>query len=952
MAFGVTDARARETLLRTAPLTRPAVSVIDLEDVATFGDLRDLASAELDHVAKRQPLLHDAIGRDPRTRGRDLATPVIVDLESGADVIPAAGDVTLRISIGDGLRLSGVVDADDPGLLDRAAGQIAALLGSGRANPTAALSTLDMIGDAERTTLDAFNATDLDYDRTATVATLFHAQAARTPDRPAASFGDRTLSYAELEAAAAAIGRRLAAAGIGRHERVGIAVPRGLDMLAGVIATLDLGAAYVPLDPTYPIDRLQFMVGDSGIKALLATGATALQLGEPGITVVDPAAEPTADAATANPTVAHDPADLAYVIYTSGSTGKPKGVMLEHREVTNFFAAMDRVIDVDPSGVWLAVTSLSFDISVLELLWTVTRGFHVVIKADRGIPIQHGDLTAPRVTGTRPVSFSLFYFAAGEDTAADGYRLLLDSARFADANGFEAVWTPERHFHAFGGAYPNPSVAGAALAAITKNVAIRAGSVVLPLHSPIRVAEEWAVVDNISRGRVGISFAAGWQPNDFVLNPGAYSTAKEDLPQRIDTVQRLWRGETVSLPGHDGNPVEVHTLPRPVQPELPVWLTSAGSPATFERAGTLGVNLLTHLLGQSIEQLTENLERYRTAWREAGHPGDGRVTLMMHTYLDRDADAARETAREPMKAYLSTAVGLLRDVASAFPTFAGRGKNTDDLFKSLTPEEMDQLLEVAAHRYLSTSGLFGTPTDVADVVERVSAAGVDEVACLIDFGVETDLALRSLDLLLEAKHRVDSARTGAPVAESSEERARDRSRERHGRRAGREAWRHPPPVHAIARGNARRRPRRSRRSRQRAAPDARRRGVVHCARPGDPRPAPRSVHEHVRADGDDHLVAGVRDRTPTSAPRSRSVRRSPTQPCSCSIAMAAGSASGRSASCTSAARASPAATTIAPTSRPSASSTVPAWVASTPPATLCASIPPATSSSPAVPTTR
>ncbi len=360
--------------------------MIDLEDVATFGDLRDLASAELDHVARRQPLLHDAIGRDPRTRGRDLATPVIVDLDSGADVIPAAGDVTLRISIGDGLRLSGVIDADDPGLLDRAAGEIAALLGTGRADPTAALSTLDMIGDAERTTLDAFNATDLDYDRTTTVSTLFHAQAARTPDRPAASFGDRTLTYAELEAAAAAIGRRLAAAGIGRHDRVGIAVPRGLDMLAGVIATLDLGAAYVPLDPTYPIDRLQFMVGDSGIKALLATGATALQLGEPGIAVVDPAAEPTADAATANPTVAHDPADLAYVIYTSGSTGKPKGVMLEHREVTNFFAAMDRVIDVDPSGVWLAVTSLSFDISVLELLWTVTRGFHVVIKADRADP--------------------------------------------------------------------------------------------------------------------------------------------------------------------------------------------------------------------------------------------------------------------------------------------------------------------------------------------------------------------------------------------------------------------------------------------------------------------------------------------------------------------------------------------------------------------------------------
>ena len=351
------------------------------------------------------------------------------------------------------------------------------------------------------------------------------------------------------------------------------------------------------------------------------------------------------------------------------------------------------------------------------------------------------------------MTFSLFYFAAGEDAASDGYRLLLESARFADRNGFEAVWTPERHFHAFGGAYPNPSVTGAALAAITEHVGIRAGSVVLPLHSPIRVAEEWSVVDNLSRGRVAISFAAGWQPNDFVLNPTGYANAKEELARNIELVQRLWRGETVSMPGHDGAPVEVRTLPRPVQAELPVWLTSAGSPATFERAGTLGVNVLTHLLGQSVEQLAENVARYRAAWRAAGHEGEGRVTLMMHTYLDRDADIAREVAREPMKGYLGTAVGLLRDVASAFPTFAGRGKGTDDLFKSLSPEEMDQLLEMAAHRYLSTSGLFGTPEDAARIVEEVSAAGVDEVACLVDFGIETDDVLASLELLLEAKAR-------------------------------------------------------------------------------------------------------------------------------------------------------------------------------------------------------
>ena len=438
--------------------------------------------------------------------------------------------------------------------------------------------------------------------------------------------------------------------------------------------------------------------------------------------------------------------------------------MLEHRHVVNFFAAMDQVIDRDPTGVWLAVTSLSFDISVLELLWTLTRGFHVVLKSDSGV-IAPAASTAP----ARPVTFSLFYFAAGEAAAADGYRLLLESARFADRHGFEAVWTPERHFHAFGGSYPNPSVTGAALAAITTNVGIRAGSVVLPLHSPIRVAEEWAVVDNISRGRVAISFAAGWQPNDFVLNPTAFATAKEDLPRNIEVVQRLWRGETIEMPGHDGKPVAVHTLPRPVQAELPIWLTSAGSPATFERAGTLGVNVLTHLLGQSVEQLAENIERYRSAWRAAGHAGEGRVTLMMHTYLDRDADTAREVAREPMKGYLGTAVGLLRDVASAFPTFAGRGKGTDDLFKSLSPEEMDQLLEMAAHRYLGTSGLFGTPDDAVAIVEAVSAAGVDEVACLVDFGIDTDDVLSSLDLLLEAKTTVDGRRIDVPGGAAPEQ---------------------------------------------------------------------------------------------------------------------------------------------------------------------------------------
>jgi natural product biosynthesis luciferase-like monooxygenase protein len=770
VAFAVTSPDQREVLRHTAPLTVPGIVVIDVSASSPFEQIRAAAGEEVAAAAERQPLLRDAVGRDPRTRGRASAPNVVVALGS-TDVDPPVPLATINIAVGDG-RLVAHVDGDHEHAAARVVEQLAALMSGVGRDPTARAGDLPLIGPDEQAALDALNRTELDYDRSATIDALFRAQVARTPDAPALSWGARTLSYTSLASEVAALAARLAAAGVGRADRVGVAVPRGIEMVVGVLATLELGAAYVPLDPTYPMDRLGFMVDDSGIKVLLTTQATGEELHRPTLTVLDPAERASDEgAATADRAAgAHDASDLAYVIYTSGSTGLPKGVMLEHRQVTNFFVAMDQVIDHDPPGVWLSVTSLSFDISVLELLWTLTRGFHVVLKADRGVPAATGTTTPARAAPTgplRPVSFSLFYFAAGEEAAADGYRLLLESARVADRNGFEAVWTPERHFHAFGGAYPNPSVTGAALAAITEHVGIRAGSVVLPLHSPLRVAEEWSVVDNISRGRVAISFAAGWQPNDFVLNPGAFATAKDDLARNIDVVRRLWRGESVTLPGHDGRPVDVRTLPRPVQPSLPVWLTSAGSPATFERAGTLGVNVLTHLLGQSIEQLAENVARYRTAWRAAGHAGDGQVTLMLHTYLDRDADTAREVAREPMKGYLGTAVGLLRDFATAFPIFAKSGQGSDDIFKTLSPEELDQLLEMAAHRYLSTSGLFGTADDAAAIIEAVSAVGVDEVACLIDFGIDTDAVLSSLDLLLAAKTTVDQSRADVVVADAT-----------------------------------------------------------------------------------------------------------------------------------------------------------------------------------------
>ncbi|MFD0574449.1 LLM class flavin-dependent oxidoreductase [Kitasatospora gansuensis] len=193
--------------------------------------------------------------------------------------------------------------------------------------------------------------------------------------------------------------------------------------------------------------------------------------------------------------------NLAYVIYTSGSTGLPKGVMVTHRNVVNLFAGMDDVFGADEPSTWLAVTSVSFDISVVELLWALMHGHRIVLRGEPPLPSASAAAESAAVAEARarPIDFSLLYFGSdAEASSEDRYRLLLDGAKFADRNGFTAVWTPERHFHQFGGLYPNPSVMAAAVAAVTERVQVRAGSVVLPLHDPLRVAEEWSVVDNIS----------------------------------------------------------------------------------------------------------------------------------------------------------------------------------------------------------------------------------------------------------------------------------------------------------------------------------------------------------------------------------------------------------------------------------------------------------------------
>ncbi len=574
-----------------------------------------------------------------------------------------------------------------------------------------------------------------------TALDLVRSGLARFRDRIAVRFHCDALTYGELEEASAAVARALVAAGCKAGDRIGVYRQRDVFLPAVLLGIWRAGAAYVPLDPSYPAHRIAYKLQDAGLSLVLAQPETTPLLPPNSLPVLafsDPRTQDPGDVAIDPPVRGED---LAYVLYTSGSTGQPKGTLVEQRQLANFFVGMDPVVSPEPGAVWLAVTSLSFDISVLELLYPLAHGLTIVVHDERD------DRTAPRRPKPKIELGVMFFSGADDDDAAARYDFLLEAARRADEAGLGAVWTPERHFHEFGGPYPNPAVLGAALARSTRNLQIRAGSVVLPLHHPARIAEEWAVVDNLSRGRVGISFASGWHARDFVLRPETFADRKRVLSEGIELVRRLWRGESISFPG-PGSEFTVRTLPRPVQPELPVWVTAAGNPATYEEAGRLGANVLTHLLGQTFAEVEEKIRRYRAARAEAGHPGRGVVTLMLHTFLGEDRDAVKDLVREPMKAYLRTAFGLVRDNAFDFPAVqkqVSSGADLDAAISALSEAELDALHEHAFERYFETSGLFGTMDDARRIVERAEAIGADEVACLIDFGVPFSDALDSLD---------------------------------------------------------------------------------------------------------------------------------------------------------------------------------------------------------------
>lgn len=251
-------------------------------------------------------------------------------------------------------------------------------------NPSKKISKLEMISEKEKhTILYEFNNTFADYPRDKTLHQIFEEQVEKTPDNTALIFGDRRMTYAELNEKSNRLAHTLRDKGIGPDKIVGIKTYRSFEMMIGILGILKAGGAYMPIDPDYPAERKNFMLKNSRTGILLAQSGLSATLSFEGL-IIDLDNQSAYSHDASNLPNINTPRDLAYVIYTSGSTGNPKGVMVEHSSVVNRLNWMQKKYPLDKNSIIMQKTTYTFDVSVWELFWWSFAGASVCLVPPGG----------------------------------------------------------------------------------------------------------------------------------------------------------------------------------------------------------------------------------------------------------------------------------------------------------------------------------------------------------------------------------------------------------------------------------------------------------------------------------------------------------------------------------------------------------------------------------------
>ncbi len=332
---------------------------------------RVLESVKIDRAASHMPLMQSMMffqnyAQQPvAMNGLTVTRVPLSEVHQGA----AQTDIALYVNqdARGELLFQYATDLFDQETIDTLAGNLIVLLRAAIATPDTRIDQLPLLTENEHALLAQWNDTHLPYASESPVIDLIRAQVERTPDAIAVTFRDRSMTYRELQQRASALASQL---GVGPGDVVGLYLDRSLEMIIALVAVIESGAAYVPLDPAFPADRLAFMREASGAKVVITAEGCGVRHGESS-------AVPRQRHAIVCP-----PQDLAYILFTSGSTGKPKGVEITQRSVVNLLTSVAREPGMTAADTILAVSTLSFDIALFELVLPLTVGARILL-ADR-----------------------------------------------------------------------------------------------------------------------------------------------------------------------------------------------------------------------------------------------------------------------------------------------------------------------------------------------------------------------------------------------------------------------------------------------------------------------------------------------------------------------------------------------------------------------------------------
>jgi natural product biosynthesis luciferase-like monooxygenase protein len=246
------------------------------------------------------------------------------------------------------------------------------------------------------------------------------------------------------------------------------------------------------------------------------------------------------------------------------------------------------------------------------------------------------------------------YVPEREGGAADVYARYLEQIEAAEAAGFDTVWVTEHHFDYFGGLTPSPQMLMTAIAQRTRRLRLGCSVAILPLHHPLRIAEDYAMVDVLSGGRLEFGAGRGMAAAGFEGYGVDYATAQDHMKEAVGLIDRAWREPRIAFQGQYYQCPEVTILPRPLQqPRPPIWVTANVDPASFQWVGAQGYNLMTIPWLFPPDVCRTRIQEYQQARAAAGHPGPGPVMAMYPAHVAASAAEARTQAEEAWLRWLA-----------------------------------------------------------------------------------------------------------------------------------------------------------------------------------------------------------------------------------------------------------------------------------------------------------